>query len=415
MNNTKKEISLNSQTIFHNFDFFEKPYETFQAIQCLGNIHKINIFGGIWYIGGYDEIVKYINHPSLSHNVNNYFMGMYTQEEQNKLLPFTKKFGLWLSHFDGDYHAKYKQLFIKAMHGSISNLEMTIDNTVDSLFKNVKNKTNFDLLKDIAYPLPVKIVLNMLKIPSQYENLALETANNMATLFGSTKKNMALAKETQRTYLEMEKVISSIVNRRRNNSENTDFISLLIKLSNKEFPLTDEEISAQIMMMLFAGHETTRNLIANGIYRLLMNPQQMKILRNDMNLLKGFLEETLRFDSPVQLTMRLAIEDTVILGKKIKKGQLVMFSYGSANFDVKKYTNPNKFLITRNESEALSFGVGAHVCPGAALAGMQFKSVIKKLFNEFSTISLDESKKYKWLENASFRGLEHLIIKVKHV
>ena len=174
--------------------------------------------------------------------------------------------------------------------------------------------------------------------------------------------------------------------------------------------LTEEELVANINILLSTGHETTTHLIGNGILALLQHPDQMNLLKENPDLLDCAIDEILRYDNPVQITYRSALEDAEIKGKTIRKGDLVNTILGSANRDPERFNNPNTFDITRSEGRHLSFGLGIHYCIGAPLVKLEAEIAFETILRRFPNLKL-KSDILEWQEHPIFRGLKKLEVK----
>ncbi len=171
--------------------------------------------------------------------------------------------------------------------------------------------------------------------------------------------------------------------------------------------LTEEELVANINILLSTGHETTTHMIGNGLLALLQYPDQLRKLQAQTSLLAPTIEEMLRYDNPVQITYRSALEAANIKGKQIRKGDLVNTILGSANRDPERFSNPDRFDIIRNEGRHLGFGVGIHFCIGAPLVRLEAEIVFETILRRFSKISL-ATESLEWQEHPIFRGLKSL-------
>jgi cytochrome P450 len=171
--------------------------------------------------------------------------------------------------------------------------------------------------------------------------------------------------------------------------------------------LTEEELVSNINILLSTGHETTTHLIGNGLLALLQHPDQMEWLQSRPSLLEPAIEEMLRYDNPVQITYRSALEDANIHGKLIRKGDLVNSIIASANRDSQRFSNPDRFDITRNEGRHLGFGLGIHFCIGAPLVRLEAEIVFETILRRFPRISLG-TETLEWQEHPIFRGLKSL-------
>jgi hypothetical protein len=186
-----------------------------------------------------------------------------------------------------------------------------------------------------------------------------------------------------------------------------DLMSLLAAPADGQ-ELSDRELVAACVVLLFAGHETTANLIGNGIYALLRSPDQLQLLREQPALAGAAVEEMLRFDAPVQRVRRVALCDFELGGCEIAAGQLVMAFLGAANRDPARVADPDRFDIERNDGAHLSFGHGIHFCVGAALSRIEAPIAVSELLGAFPAVALDRGRLPVWKRNITFRGFESL-------
>jgi cytochrome P450 len=175
--------------------------------------------------------------------------------------------------------------------------------------------------------------------------------------------------------------------------------------------LTEEELYAQCVMLLFGGHETTRNLIGNGLYTLLRHPEQADELRDHPQLIRTAVEELLRYESPVQYTGRMVLEELEFCGVQARRGQEVIFMLGAANRDARQFKDPDRLDLKRVNNPHLAFGAGAHFCIGNQLARLEGQVAILKFLQKFPQIR-PASAEPEWLPNFSFRGLKTLLVEV---
>lgn len=171
--------------------------------------------------------------------------------------------------------------------------------------------------------------------------------------------------------------------------------------------MSEQELIIMITMLLFAGHETTTNLLGNGIYALLNHPRQWGALKANPKLVSGTIEEMLRFASPVAMVPRFIAEDVQLSGKTLRKGERVMLGLGASNRDPKHFPNPNAFDITRKAERILSFGFGSHFCIGAALARMETQLTLEALISRTPNLHI-ATETFDWRPNISMPGLHSL-------
>jgi cytochrome P450 len=188
-------------------------------------------------------------------------------------------------------------------------------------------------------------------------------------------------------------------------------ISLLLDIEEDGQFLTEEELYAQCVGLLFAGHETTRNLIGNGMFTLLRHPREMAELREDPELIRTAVEELLRFESPVQFTGRVSKEEMEICGVRVCQGQATLFMLGAANRDPRQFKDPDRLNLRRFNNPHIAFGAGAHFCIGNQLARLEGQIAILGLVQQFPQMHLAEQH-IEWAPNFGLRGLKELPVMV---
>jgi hypothetical protein len=259
---------------------------------------------------------------------------------------------------------------------------------------------------DFAYPLPALVITEMIGVPHADQAEFITHSDNIAHFFSSSDATVETARHAQTSIVALTEYFRSVLPERRRN-KGTDLISLLLRAEEDGDNLSAEELLAQCSLLLFAGHETTRHLIGNGLLALLQRPDQMNRLRDDPVLMRNAVKELLRFESPVQFIIRLAGEDFELHGESIKTGDRVILFNGAANHDPARFSNPDQLDITRDEGTNLAFGYGPHVCIGATLASLEAEIAFETLLKRCPTIRLLDDPP-DWGRDFGFRGLNTL-------
>jgi cytochrome P450 len=197
-----------------------------------------------------------------------------------------------------------------------------------------------------------------------------------------------------------------LVPKRRANPQN-DLLTGLIAAEEQGDKLSEGEVIAMCVLLFIAGHETTVNLIGNGLLALLRHPEQLAVLRQNPTMVPAAVEELLRYDSPVQRTARVTNADVEIGGKQIAKGAMVVTAIGAANRDPAQFTDPDRLDITRKDVRHVSFGFGIHFCLGAPLARVEGQIALGTLLQRMPRLALGESTP-EWRESSVLRGLKRL-------
>ena len=201
-----------------------------------------------------------------------------------------------------------------------------------------------------------------------------------------------------------------IAERQKNPSEG--FLMDLINATVENDKFSDDELIATCMLILFAGHETTTNLISNGILTLIKNPPELKKLLKNPDLLNLTIEEIMRFDGPTNSLVRSVERDHELHNKKLKKGDRVFAMVSSANRDENIFSEPDTFKIDRSPNRHLTFGFGPHLCIGAALAREEGRIAINNFFDHYPKTKLKAENSYEWIDAMVPRGLKKLDVKL---
>jgi cytochrome P450 len=291
----------------------------------------------------------------------------------------------------------------------VEDMRPRIQQVVDQTLDAVAGQGHMDLIEDFAFRLPVTIICDMLGIPEEHREVFYKGSRDGGRILDPVpltpeeiaQANMsnAMAKMYFEQLFEM---------RRRNPGD--DLTSQLIQAEEAGDKLSNEEMTANIILLFGAGHETTVNLIGNGLLALYRNPDQLALLKADPSLITNAIEEFLRYDSSVQLTGRVALDDIEDLGgKRIPKGETVLCLLGSANRDPAVYPDrPDRLDITRPNVKPLSFGGGIHFCLGAQLARIEAEVAISTLLRRLPDLRLDDPQNPEWRPTFVLRGLKRL-------
>jgi cytochrome P450 len=312
-------------------------------------------------------------------------------------------------HRDAPDHARLRGLVNKAFTPQVvAAMEGHIQSIVNALLDAVSQNGEFDLIESLAYPLPLTVIAGLLGLPTTdreqlkgwSDEIAMFLSGDVGSLSQEQLDRIAKARRELADYL------SRIINDRRA-SPGGDLLSALIDAEEDGGHLSDDELMSTAILLLVAGNETTTNLIGNGMFALLRHPEELRRVWGDLSLVPAAVEEMLRFDSPVQLTNRLAKEDLNIAGTVVKQGQVVYLMLGAANRDPAQFPNPDRFDVTRANNKHLAFAAGAHFCVGAPLARLEARIVVRTLRERYPNLRLS-SDTPRYRENFNLRGLKAL-------
>ena len=291
---------------------------------------------------------------------------------------------------DPPEHTRHRTLVNRGFTSRrIESLRPRIQDIVEQNMRAVRSKEGFDLLQELAVPLPVQVIAELFSVdPAQYENIK-RWSDELATLAESAGRESTANMIGLITMLkEFSDYFVPLIQARRENPSD-DLLSNLLKADGASVMSTTETVLF-LLVVLAAGNETTTTLIGNTVVSLLRNRDQLELVVADPDLVVGALEESLRFEAPFQFMFKAPYEDVEIEGVRIPAGGLIAMMIGAANRDASRFTNPNRFDITRTTPH-LGFGKGAHFCLGSALARMEAQIALRALVPELPNLELDET------------------------
>jgi cytochrome P450 len=294
-------------------------------------------------------------------------------------------FGRWMTSMDPPEHTRLRGLVHKVFTPRrVAEMRPTIESIVDKLVARAREKGTIEFMDDFAYGLPMFVIGNMLGAEEKDLDRIRDWATVMATFQGT---NMSNFEETHAAMAEFRAYVRELVEIRRS-SAHTDLLAAMLAVEDQGDRLTDFELEGMFTVFFFAGHETTTNLMGNGLLALLRHPDQLRALRSDPSLIDGAVEEILRYDTSVQTLHRLPLRDMEVSGEKIPEGTTVRLFMGAAGRDPDRYPNPDAFDIRREDNRHLSFNIGPHYCLGQALARLEAQIAISAVVREFPRMEL---------------------------
>ncbi|MFT7131233.1 MAG: cytochrome P450 [Gammaproteobacteria bacterium] len=305
-------------------------------------------------------------------------------------------------------HKRIRELSVKASGAAkINDMQPQIQSIVDDLIADLKTKNGGDLLHQFAFKLPVLVICSMLGIPKSDWDRFLSGTNVSGRLIDPTPLSTEELAQENDGAVESRAYFDELCQKRLSKPEN-DLITALVQTETDEGRLSRDELTANITLLFGAGHETTVNLIGNGLLALFKNPRQLERVKSSRNLIPNAVEELLRYDSSVQLTGRTALQDTTIDGGEIKKGQEVLTFLGAANRDPEHYIDPDELDVGRERIKPVSFGGGIHTCIGAQLSRIEATIAFNSIFEQLPQLKLTEIDRPQWKPTITLRGLSQL-------
>ncbi len=304
-------------------------------------------------------------------------------------------------------HTRLRKLVVKAFDArSIEQLRSRIRHIARQRVDAMQNQSSGDLMSLFAHPIPVEVICEMLGIPQSDRALFTDSDETAGRILDPTPLTPEELSHANSSTLDSAAYFENLCDQRRQQPQD-DLLTALVESESEHGKLSREELTANISLLFGAGHETTVNLIGNGLLALYQNPAQLALLKKDPELMPNAIEELLRFDSSVQLSGRVALEDADLAGEEIRRGEDIITLVGAANRDPAVFENPDVLDITRKNIKPLSFGGGIHFCLGRQLARIEAAEALSELFERLPRLNVDTSQP-RWKPTITLRGLTEL-------
>lgn len=385
-------------------EFRANPYPIYHLLRSAMPVFRTPI--GPWLVSRYadgDIILKDKRYATIDLKR----IGEAAQLPSTEMLEAVRQtMAMTMLFMDPPKHGRIRGLVNKAFSPRmIESLRPRIQQIADDLISQFDSQSRIDLISQFAYPLPVIVIAEMLGIPSEDRDLFRKWTTDLAPLIDFVQ-DLGIVERAMKAMEQTREYFVKLVDERRK-SPREDLVSALIAAEEKGDHLTLDEMLANIVLLLGAGHETTANLIGNGVLALLRNPGELEKLRSDPSLIKSAVEECLRYESPVQATARRTLEDVQIGGISVRKDSYVIVLIGACNRDPARFAEPDRFDIARLDNEHLAFGGGIHYCLGANLARVEGEIAIRSLMANVNNWCLT-SEAIAYRDMFNLRGLKAL-------
>jgi len=389
-------------------ELIENPYPVYRRLREEASFH-FDVGTGELLITRYADVAAALKHPRLSAQRGAEAGFPMPAFLHGLMRPVTRMLSRQMLFSDPPDHTRLRSLASRAfVPRVVEGMRRRIQGIADELLDAADGRGPVDLIGTYAAWLPVVVIAEMLDVPMQNQTRIKLWSDDLALFIGgSTMPLPAVLLRAARGVFQLRRTFRQVVRQRRRGPGRDDLLGALLAAEERGDTLTEEELVANSVLLLAAGHETTTNLIGNGVLALLRHPDQLDLLRREPELIESAVEELLRYDSPVQWTGRVALEDLEINGGRVREGQAVAISLGAANRDPDQFSDPERLDIRRAEARHLAFSHGIHFCLGAALARLEGQIAIQTLLRRFPDLRLAGGEP-EWRGNFTLRGLERL-------
>ncbi|MFF4543988.1 cytochrome P450 [Streptomyces sp. NPDC001435] len=380
--------------------FHRDPHPVYARLRERGPVHRVRLpapdqHQETWLVVGYEEARAALADPRLSKDGSR--IGVTFLDEE--------LIGKYLLVADPPQHTRLRGLITRAFTmRRVEELRPRIQEITDRLLDEMLPHGRADLVDALAYPLPITVICELLGVPemdrTQFRKLSTEAVAPTS------------AQSEYDAFVRLAEYLTELIDDKRRAGPSGDLLGDLIRATAEDGDrLSPRELRGMAFVLLIAGHETTVNLIANTVLALLEHPGQLAALRADMTLLDGAIEETLRYEGPVEnATYRFAAEPLEIAGTPIARGDTVLIGLSAADRDAARCPDPDRFDIRRDNRGHLAFGHGIHYCLGAPLARLEARTAVRSLLGRAPALTLD-GPPGDWLPGMLMRGVRSLPVR----
>ncbi len=395
-------------------EYLQDPYPVYARLRTSDPVHWCAPWGQ-WVVTRHEDVAAILRQPDLlsSSGWEERFLGQLPPESVDELPTVMAHYRTKVvSNTDPPEHTRLREIISRSFTPRVvAALREPVSALVDEMLDELAGEEKADLIARFAYPLPATVIALLLGAPAEDRHLFEQWSYDIVSFVGTGSPDLELARREEASLARFRSYLDELIERRRRDPRD-DLLSLLISRSDDGAGLTHDELVSTCITLLFAGHETTANLIGNLMLALLRHPDQWRRLAEEPELARTAVEEALRYDSPVQRVRRVARRDFELGGRRIRQGELVMGFLGAANRDPAVFDDPDRFDVTRKANNHTAFGGGVHFCLGAALSRLEGPLAVNALVQRFPWMRLPDDAAVRFRPNMTFRGLDALIVEL---
>ena len=387
------------------------PYRHLGSLREAARVHWDEALGA-WLVLRYDDVRAAFRDQRLSSDrVTGYYERRKAAGTMDEVRTTADVLTRWIVFADPPRHRRLRKLADYAFRpAAVERMRGWIQGLVDELIEEVGDGGDIDFVERFAQPLPVRVICHLFGVPPEHRADLTRWSDDMLTvLFGAVHLSDR-HERAERGFREFSEFLHTIIAERRAHARD-DLVSDLIAARERGDVLDEEEIVATCILLLFAGHETTRNLLANGLKAILEHPPARAALAADPSAMPDAVEEILRFDGPMKAMWRQATEAMDYDGQRIEPGERVLLMQASANRDPRRFHDPDTFDVARPSNRHVGFGYSIHYCLGANIARLEGALGLEAFLGRFPNASL-ATDRFEWDRVVLSRSLQRLPIRL---
>lgn len=385
------------------------PFPTYARLRVEDPVHWSPVLKS-WVVTRYDDVRTVLLHDAMSVNKLDAFYRSLAPEDAGRMRDIVHYLGLWVAFQDPPDHTRMRQIMRKAfMASSFNTMDDAINDIVEHLLDRLEGREEIDFIADYALMVPAWVIMDLLGVPRDMLPSIKDWADDMAVFIAGARNADDKYERAARGCRNMADYFQSLIDDRRQ-SRAPGFLLDLINARDEGDQLSEDELVATCILVLFAGHETTTNLISNSLLALLNHPKKLEEFRIDQTLTDSACEELMRYDGPSNSIVRSVLRDHELGDKTLRAGDRVYVMLNAANRDPDVFDAPDTIDFNRRPNRHLVFGLGIHTCLGLQLARQEGRSALRAFVDRFPNVSLSTEASPVWQDAMVPRGTKTLPI-----
>ena len=392
--------------------FLADPFPIYRRLRAEDPVHWSPRLKA-WVLTRYDDCKAVLLDKEVSSDRLRPYFATLPGAEAARIGEIIRYLTHWMVFRDPPEHSRLRRLTSKVFNlQSMNAMRPATEDLVQWLFKRIGDRADIDFIADFAGPLPALVIMAMLGVPREELAGVKRMSDDIALFIGSSRMSGDKYDIAERATHEMAAFFLDFIRDRKSNPRK-DLLSELAHMEDDGDRLTEDELVATCILLLFAGHETTTNHVANGLLSLLRFPREFDLLREKPELAPRAIEELLRYDGPSGAQVRVVKVEQELRGNTLKPGDRVFLMLNAANRDPEAYDEPDRLVLGRGGVAHLTFGFGMHICLGFPLARMEGQVALPAVLRHWKKIALAVPEdRIEWLNSMVFRGMKALPLSV---
>ena len=392
--------------------FLADPFPIYRRLRAEDPVHWSPRLKA-WVLTRYDDCKAVLLDKEVSSDRLRPYFATLPGAEAARIGEIIRYLTHWMVFRDPPEHSRLRRLTSKVFNlQSMNAMRPAAEDLVQWLFERIGKRTEIDFIADFAGPLPALVIMAMLGVPKEELAKVKRMSDDIALFIGSSRMSVEKYDIAERATHEMAAFFLDFIRDRKSNPRK-DLLSELAHMEDDGDRLTEDELVATCILLLFAGHETTTNHVANGLLSLLRFPREFDLLREKPELAPRAIEELLRYDGPSGAQVRVVKVEQELRGNTLKPGDRVFLMLNAANRDPEAYDEPDRLVLGRGGVAHLTFGFGMHICLGFPLARMEGQVALPAVLRHWKKIALAVPEdRIEWLNSMVFRGMKALPLSV---